>query len=151
MRTRLATLAVVGLAASAGIAAPTSASHLPTTANAGCGDDGLTASPNRPTVRLTTATVRMRDTRARIFLVGDQTAAMTVKIAQVGGKTVGGTPHGSYTCATRGPGVVSTSLNAYGRALVRRHGRLAVKLTFRLINGSGVRHTRVWSAVIRPE
>ena len=143
-------LAVVGLAASAGVAAPTSASHLPT-ANAGCGDDGPTMSPNRPTVRLTSATVRLRVTRARIFVRGNQTAGMIVKIAQVGGKTVGGTPHGTYTCATPEAGVVSTSLNGYGRKLVRRHGRLAVKLTFRLINGSGVRHNRVWSAVIKPE
>lgn len=144
-------LAVVGLAASAGIAAPTSASHLPTTANTGCGDNGLTASPNRPTVKLTSATIRMRGTRARIFLRGNQTAAMTVKISQVGGKKVGGTMHGGYTCATPEPGVVSTPLNAYGRKLVRRHGRLAVKLTFRMINASGVRHNRVWSAVIKPE
>ncbi len=133
------------------LAAPASAADFPP-ANSGCGDDGPTMSGSTPTVRLTSATLRLRDTgRARIFLRGNQTAAMTVKVSQVGGKRVGGTMPGSYTCATPNAGVVSVPINAYGRKLVRRHGRLAVKLTFRLINGSGVTHTRVWSGVIRPE
>jgi len=38
-----------------------------------------------------------------------------------------------------------------GRKVVRRHGRLAVKLTFRIINGSGVTNKRVLSGVIKPE
>ncbi len=119
--------------------------------NAGCGDDGLTQSQNRPTVRLTSATARLRDTgSARIFLRGNQTAAMTVKVAEVGGKRVGGTAPQSFTCATPNAGVVAVPINAYGRKLVRRHGRLAVKFTFRLVNRSGVTHTRVWSGVIKP-
>ena len=76
---------------------------------------------------------------------------MTVKIAQVGGKRVGGTAAGGYTCTTPRNTVIAPSLNAYGRKLVRRHGRLAVKITFRLINGSGVTTKRVLSGVIKPE
>ena len=52
-------------------------------ANSGCGDDGPTMSSSRPTVRLTSTTMRLRDTgRVRIHLRGNQTAAMTVTIAQ---------------------------------------------------------------------
>jgi len=45
----------------------------------------------------------------------------------------------------------SQRLSDYGRKIVRRHGRLAVKLTFRIINGSGVTNKRVLSGVIKPE
>lgn len=121
-------------------------------ANSGCGDDGPTKSDIQPTVRLTSATLRLRDSgRVRISVRGSQTAAMTVKIAQVGGKRVGGTSAGSYTCTTPRNSVIAPSLNAYGRKLVRRHGRLAVKVTFRLINGSGVTNKRLLSGVIKPE
>lgn len=144
-----AALLLVGVTGA--LAAPASAAEWPP-ANAGCGDDGPTMSDNRPTVRLTSATLRLRDSgRVRIYLRGNQTAAMTVKIAQVGGKQVGGTARGVYSCTTPRNSVVATPLNAYGRKLVRRHGRLAVKLTFRLINGSGVMHKRVLSGVIKPE
>ncbi len=47
--------------------------------------------------------------------------------------------------------MVSLPLNAYGRKLVERHGRLAVKLTFSLVNGSGMRDYRILSGVIRHE
>ncbi len=120
-------------------------------ANFGCGDDGPTKSDSQPTVRLTSATLRLRDSgRVRISVRGNQTAAMTVKIAQLGGKRVGGTAADSYTCTTPRNSVVAPSLNAYGRKLVRRHGRLAVKITFRLINGSGVTSKRVLWGVIKP-
>ena len=121
-------------------------------ASSGCGDDGPTMSSSRPTVRLTSTTLRLRDTgRVRIHLRGNQTAATTVTIAQVGGKRVGGTRAGGYTCTTPRNGIVALPLNAYGRRLVQRHGRLAVKITFRLINGSGVTNKRVLPGVIKPE
>jgi hypothetical protein len=148
MRTRVSTT-LLALGLTGALAPVASAAHFPP-ANAGCGDNGLTQSQHRPTVTLTSATLRLRYTgHARIFLRGNQTAAMTVKIAQVGGKRVGGTPAGGYTCAIPEAGTVAVPISAYGRKLVRRHGRLAVKMTFRLINGSGVKHIRVWSAVIK--
>lgn len=119
-------------------------------ANAGCGENGTTKSDIAPTVRLTSATLRLTPRGVRIRLRGSQTAAMFVKIAQVGGKRVGGTTAGSYTCTTPRNSVIAPSLSAYGRKLVRRHGRLAVKITFRLINGSGVTNKRVLSGVIMP-
>ncbi|MDP1847603.1 MAG: hypothetical protein Q8K79_07420 [Solirubrobacteraceae bacterium] len=121
-------------------------------AHAGCGEGGLTASQNRPTVRLASATLRLRDTgNVRIFVRANQSSATKVKIAQVGGKRVGGTVPGSYTCANPEKILVSAPLNNYGRKLVRRHGRLAVKITFRLINGSGITNKRVLSGVVKPE
>jgi hypothetical protein len=120
-------------------------------ANAGCGDDGLTKSDSQPSVRLTSTTLRLRDSgRVRISVRGTQTAAMTLTIAQAGGKRVGGTSAGGYTCTTPSNGIVALPLNAYGRKLVQRHGRLVVKITFRLINGSGVTNKRVLSGVIKP-
>lgn len=133
------------------VAARATAAALPPV-NSGCGDDGPTVSDVTPTLRLTSATLRLRDSgRVRVFVRGTQTAAMTVKIVQVGGKRVGGTSAGGYTCTTPGSSVVALALGAYGRKLVRRHGRLAVKITFRLVNGSGFRNTRVLSGVIKPE
>jgi len=141
----------VAFVAAGALAAHASAARSPP-ATSGCGDNGPTMSDSRPTVRLTSATLRLRDTgRVRISVRGSQTAAMTVKIAQAGGKRVGATAAGGYTCTIPTDSVVATPLNAYGRALVRRHGRLVVKITFRLINGSGVTNTRVLSGVIRPE
>jgi len=87
----------------------------------------------------------------RIRLRGDQTAAMFVKLAQVGGKRVGGTERGSYNCTAPGTFTNSQRLSDYGRKVVRRHGRLAVKLTFRIINGLGVTNKRVLSGVIKSE
>ncbi len=119
--------------------------------NVGCGENGTTKSDIQPTVRLTSATLRLtRRGGVGIRLRGNQTAAMFVKIAQVGGKRVGGTAAGSYTCTTPRNSVIAPSLNAYGRKLVRRRGRLRVRITFRLINGTGVTNTRVLSGVIRP-
>jgi hypothetical protein len=147
MRTPAALL-LVGLTGA--FAAQASAAELPP-ANSGCGDDGPTMSDMKPTVRLTSATLRLRDSgRVRLYVHGSQTAAMTVKIAQVGGKRVGGTSAGGYTCTTPRNSVLALPLNAYGRKLVRRHGRLAVKIAFRLINGSSVTNTRVLSGVIKP-
>ena len=121
-------------------------------ANSGCGDDGATRSDIRPTVGLTSATFRLTTRgRLRIRLRGNQTAAMFVKVAQVGGKRVGGTERGTYNCMAPGNFLNSPLLSDYGRKLVRRHGRLVVKLTFRIINGSGVTNKRVLSGVIRPE
>jgi hypothetical protein len=146
-------LAIAAIAASGAGALTAHASdvNLPP-ANAGCGDDGLTTSDSQPSVRLTSATLRLRETRrVRIFVRGTQTAAMTVTIAQVGGKRVGGTSAGGYTCTTPSNSIVALPLNAYGRKLVQRRGRLAVKITFRLINGSGVTNKRLLSGVIKPE
>jgi hypothetical protein len=121
-------------------------------ANAGCGDDGPTMSVAPPTVRLTSDTLRLTPKGGvRIRLRGNQTAAMFVKISQVGGMRVGGTQSGTYTCTVPGNFINSHPLSDYGRRLVRRHGRLAVKLTFRIINGSGVTNKRVLLGVIRPE
>ncbi len=119
---------------------------------AGCGENGSTSSDIRPTVRLTSATLRLTPRGGvRIRLRGNQTAAMFVKIAQIGGKRVGGTDRGVYSCTVPGSFISSQRLSDYGRKLVRRHGRLAVKLTFRIINGSGVTNKRVLSGVIKPE
>jgi hypothetical protein len=82
---------------------------------------------------------------------GNQTAAATVSITQAGGRRVGGTATGTYTCTTPRNSVVSLPLNRYGQTLVRRHGRLKVQLTLHLVNGSGVRNTIVLRGVIRPE
>jgi hypothetical protein len=121
-------------------------------ANAGCGDNGPSMSATPPTVSLTSATVRMSPRGGvRIRLRGNQTAAMSVKIAQVGGKRLAGTERGTYNCTVPGNFTNSHPFSAYGRNLVRRHGRLAVKLTFRIINGSGVTNKRVLSGIIRPE
>jgi len=121
-------------------------------ANAGCGDDGSSVSAVPPTVSLASATLRVTPRGGvRIRLRGNQTAAMFVKIAQVGGKRLGGTELGSYNCAVPGDFTNAQPLSTYGRRLVRRRGRVAVKLTFRIINGSGVTKKRVLSAVIRPE
>lgn len=121
-------------------------------ANAGCGENGSTRSDDQPTVRLTSATLRLTPRGGvRIRLRGNQTAAMFVKIAQVGGTRVGGSERGSYNCAAPGSFTNSQGLSDYGRKLVGRHGRLAVKLTFRIINGSGVTNKRVLSGVIKPE
>lgn len=144
------TLAAIAASGAGALTAHASAVDLPP-ANSGCGDDGPTKSDSQPTVRLTSATLRLRDSgRVRISVRGSQTAAMTVKIAQVGGKRVGGTAARGYTCTTPRNTVIAPSLNAYGRKLVRRHGRLAVKITFRLINGSAVTNKRVLSGVIKP-
>jgi hypothetical protein len=146
----LPTLALAGVLATSAFA---QADDLFPPVNAGCGAYGMAMSQNRPTVRVTS--LRLRDTgQVRIGVRGNQTAATKVRIAQDGGRRVGGTPADGYTC-TR-PDVNTTSrisvpLNAYGRKLVRRHGRLPVKVTFRLINGSGVTNTRVVSGVITPE
>jgi hypothetical protein len=141
-------IALISAGGCAAVAAHASAQSPP--ARSGCGD-GSTISDRRPTVRLTSTTLRLRDTgHVRIYLRGNQTAAMTVKIAQVGGKRVGGTTAGTYTCTTPGNGLVAVPLDAYGRKLVRRDGRLPVTLTFRLINGSGVTNKRVLSGVIKP-
>ena len=135
---------------------PPSVNALFPPAGAGCGENGLTRSQNRPTVRLTSTTFPVRGTntgvggRVRIPIRATQTAASNVKIAQVGGKRVGGTI-GGYICTEPTKRTASVAVNGYGAKLVKRHGRLAVKVTFRLINGSGVTHTRVWSGVIRPE
>ena len=121
-------------------------------ANAGCGENGPSMSTVPPTVRLTSAILRMTlSGRVRIRLRGNQIAAMFVKIAQVGGKRLGGTQRGTYNCTAPGSFDNSPLLSDYGRKLVRRHGRLAVKLTFRIINGSGVTDKRVLSGVIRPQ
>jgi len=121
-------------------------------ANAGCGENATTKSDIQPTVRLTSATLRLTPRGGvRIRLRGDQTAAMFVKLAQVGGKRVGGTERGSYNCAAPGTFTNSQRLSDYGREIVRRHGRLVVKLTFRIINGSGITNKRVLSGVIKPE
>jgi hypothetical protein len=87
----------------------------------------------------------------RIRLAGNQTAAMFVKIVQVGGKRVGGTQRGTYDYTAPGNFISPHPLSDYGRKLVRRHGSLAVRLTFRIINGSGVTSKRVLSGIIRPE
>ena len=72
-------------------------------ANAGCGENGTTKSDIQPTVRLTSATLRLTPRGGvRIRLRGGQTAAMFVKLAQVGGKRVGGTERGSYNCTAPG-------------------------------------------------
>lgn len=144
-------LSLIAVGGAGALVTHASAADVPP-ANSGCGDDGPTKTDGQPTVRLTSATLRLRDSgRVRISVRGNQTAAMTVKIAQVGGKRVGGTAEGSYTCTTPRNSVVAPALNTYGRKLVQRHGRLAVKITFRLINGSGVTNKRVLSGVIKPE
>jgi hypothetical protein len=134
---------------------PSVTAAFPPTA-AGCGEKGLTRSQKRPTVRLTSTAFPVRGAntglsgRVRIPIRANQTAASYVKIAQVGGKRVGGTV-GGYICTEPTKRTASVSLDGYGARLVQRHGRLAVRVTFRLINGSGVTHVRSWLGVIRPE
>lgn len=141
-------LAVLAAGAFAALAAPAGATSLPP-AGSGCGESGPTHSHTRPTASLTSKTLALRYTgRVRVRLRGNQTAAATVSMFQAGGRRVGGTPRGGYTCTRPGEGAVSLPLNGYGRALVRRHGQLGVRLTLRLVNGSGVRNTVRLSGVI---
>ena len=121
-------------------------------AGSGCGESGPTQSEARPIASLASKTLTLRDTgRVRLLVRGNQTAAATVSITQDGGRRVGGTNADQYTCTTPDTGIVSLPLNVYGRALVRRHGRLPVRLTVHLVNGSGVRNTVRLSGVIHPE
>lgn len=121
-------------------------------ANSGCGDDGPTQSASVPTVRLTSASLRLRDTgRARIYLRGNQTAAMTVTIAQVGGKRVGGTTPANTPAPPR-PGTASWLRRSMPTA-ASSCGEMAgwrSRSPSGLINGSGATNTRVLSGVIRP-
>jgi hypothetical protein len=94
-------------------------------------------------VQLVSTMLTVGDTgRVRMLVYGgDQTAAATVSITQESGRTVGATPSGGYTCTTAGESTILLPLNHYGRALVRRHGNIGVRLTWQLVNGSGVRNT----------
>ena len=121
---------------------------------AGCGEDGPTRSAAKPTVRLpaslglrTTGSVRMTATDP------SQTAGATVQLVQRGGRRVGGTAPGTYTCTDASATVnrIAIPLNAYGLRLVRRTGSLVVVVRLRLVNGSGVTNAIERSAVIRPE
>jgi len=142
-------LVIVGLAGS--LASPASAADWPPAAS-GCGEDGPTKSSEPPTLTRISSTLVLRYTGdARMYVRGTQTAAMTVSIAQAGGRRVGGTPRGGYTCSDPTYSRLALPLNSYGRKLVRRHGRLRVSVVFRIVNGSGVTNTVRSSGVIRPE
>ena len=144
-------LRLVLLAAGAWVvlAAPAGAATWPP-ADSGCGQSGPTKTQARPTAVLASKTLRLRTTGAvRVYLRGNQTAAASVSITQAGGRRVGGTAAGGYTCTTPKEGIVALPMNSYGRALVRRHGQLRVRLTLRLVNGSGVRDTVTLSGTIR--
>lgn len=131
------------------LGAPAGAASVPP-ANSGCGQSGPTHSDARPTAALASKTLTLRDTsRVRVLVRGDQTAAVTVAITQAGGRRVGGTASGRYTCTTPGKSIVSLPLNRYGSALVRRHGELRVRLTLHLVNRSGTRNTIRLAGVIR--
>lgn len=133
----------------AALAAPAGVASVPPT-NSGCGQSGPTHSDARPTAALASKMLTLRYTgQVRVRVRGDQTAAATVAITQAGGRRVGGTPSGRYTCTTPGESIVSLPLNSYGRALVRRHGQLRVQLTLHLVNGSGMRNTVRLAGVIR--
>ena len=83
----------------------------------------------------------------------NQTAGAIVRLIQRGGRSVGGTASGKYTCtdASVGAETAAVPLNDYGRRLMRRQGSLRVTLRFRLTNGSGVTNTIQRAAVIRRE
>lgn len=133
------------------IAVPASADLPPT--NSGCGDAGSTKSAERPTVTLGQSMTLRSTGRARLVLSNaNQTAAATVRIAQAGGRRIGGTPSGGYTCISHDQprNVVAIPIKAYGRRLVKRNGKLRVSVTFRIVNGSGVANTVRGTAVIRP-
>jgi hypothetical protein len=142
-------LALLGLV---GVIAPPTPATAPPVAS-GCGDDGPTMSASRPTMTLP-RTLTLRSTgRVRIVLTSaSQTAAATVKLAQAGGRRVGGTAPGTHTCTNgaRASSTVSVPLDAYGRRLVRRHGHLRVRVTLNLVNGSDVTNRVRGLAVIRP-
>jgi hypothetical protein len=140
-----ATCAVVAVPANAEVTPP---------ANSGCGENGPTMSSERPTVTLPSTIWFRRSTgRVRIHVRdGNQVAAAAVRIRQRGGRLVGGNTNHSYTCIDRRPAaIIALPLDDYGRTLIRRNARLRVTLTFRIINGSGVRNTISRSAVIRHE
>lgn len=116
---------------------------------AGCGAGGLTRSAASPAVALASGALTLRSTgRAGAIVSGNQVAAATVSIKQAGGRRVGGTAPGTYTCTAPGESVVALPLNRYGRALIDRDRKLLVQLTWRLVNGSGVRSTVRLSGVI---
>ncbi len=118
--------------------------------NAGCTDAGSTRSATAPTVRLASSRLVLRPTgRVRMVLRGSQTAAATVTLKQRGGKLVGGTARGGYTCVVAGESTIGIDLNAYGRRLVARNGRLPMTATFRLTNGSDVKRTQVLVGTVR--
>lgn len=138
--------ATVAVAVSAGTAGAAPAPPI----NAGCGRSGMTHSAAEPTVSLASSALTLRYYGEVHGVVrGSQTAAVTVSMKQAGGRLVGGTTGHTYTCTVPNRSSVSLPLNIYGRTLVRRHGRLAVRLTLQLVNGSGVRNTVHLSGVIR--
>lgn len=144
-------LALLAAGAAGVVGPPAEAAQLPP-ANSGCGEYGPTRSDARPTASLSSRTLTLRYTgRVRMAVRGNQTAAATVSITQAGGRRVGGTQSATYTCTTPGRSVVALPLNSYGRALVRRHGQLRVRLILHLVNGSGVRSTVRLVGVIRRE
>jgi hypothetical protein len=134
------------------LAAPASADLPPT--NSGCGEAGSTKTDVRPNVTFGQSMTLRYTRRARLVLTNaNQTAAATVRVVQAGGRRVGGTPAGGYTCISddQTRSAVAIPINEYGRRLVKRNGRLRVTVTFRIVNGSGVTNTVRGTAVIRPE
>lgn len=151
MSIRVVLLAATGATALAG---PAGAASPPPGFPGGCRDFGSAApTADKPTVSLASSTLTLRNkdrVRVRIVVRGNQATQATVSIAQPGGRLVGGTDRGTYTCTFPDSSVVSLPLNSYGRALVRRHRKLSVRLTWQLVNGSGVRNTVRLSGVVRP-
>lgn len=119
---------------------------------AGCGPNGPTRSATPPTAALASSTILLRDTgRIRMLVRGNQTAGATVVVSQAGGRRVGGTDGSTYTCIGPGTEAVALPLNAYGRALVRRHRQLRVLVRMRLVNGSGVGDTVALTGTVRAD
>ena len=136
--------AVLGLAD----AAPAGAASFPPAAS-GCGTSGPSRRKQKPTVRLpATWTLRATGKLHGVTTGANQVAAATVSIVQAGGRHIGGTDTGHYTCVAPSSGATSLTISSYGRALVRRHRTLSVTVTYRLTNGAGVMNAVHRSAVI---
>ncbi|MEJ7894376.1 MAG: hypothetical protein WKF94_17235 [Solirubrobacteraceae bacterium] len=122
------------------------------TIGAGCGENGPTKSEEKPTARLPSTMVLRYTGSVRMRVTGtNQIAGATVRLIQRGGRKVGGTASGTYTCIDPAYKTTGAPLTDYGRRLVRRHGSLQVTVVFHLINGSGVTNTIERKATIRLE
>ncbi len=143
----LAVVAILGLAASSA-----GAVIWPPSGPSGCGE--LTRSDEKPFVSVLRDGWLRYTGKARIFLPSStQQAAATVSITQAGGRRIGGTLGFMYTCtpAPAGPSAyVALPITDYGRRLIRRHGRLSVTVTLRILNGSNVRNVVRQRVTIRP-
>lgn len=140
MRHRVSALVPVLVAGLLLSTAEASAAQVPPPGPTGCGD-GLTKSDQDPRARLpATAVFRSGEVRVRM-LVGHptQTTRVTLRAFLPGGRRADAFPPGGYTCTSPGrqntvafpvkPGLVG--------GLIRRHGKVRLRVSFQMVNANG--------------